>query len=103
MKSIRLDDDEIDHIKQAFINVFPKGDKLWIFGSRVYHEKKGGDIDLYIESNVTEPRKIIEMELEFNYQITSYLGDQKIDIVIKSGDYHLPIYDVAIKEGVRLV
>ena len=101
--NIRLRESDIEHIKQAFKEVFSPSDKLWIFGSRVDMKAKGGDIDLYVESVVIDANQILKMRLKFLRLMIDNIGDQKIDIVIKSGDYSLPIYDVARKEGVRLV
>lgn len=103
MQNIRLSEDEIILIIKAFKSSFPSTDKLWIFGSRVDRHARGGDIDLYVESAVTDAGEIRKMEFEFHDQMMMTLGEQKIDIVIKFGDFHLPIYDVARKEGVRLV
>lgn len=101
--SIRLTQTEINKIIQSFESAFPVGDKLWIFGSRVDPYARGGDIDLFIESQITDPDQIRERQADFHYLLMTGLGEQKIDIVIQFGDYELPIYDVARKEGVRLV
>lgn len=103
MKKIRLSEQEITLIKEAFTKLFPASDKLWIFGSRVKSKSKGGDIDLYIESKITEPEQINRIKFDFYDELILSLGDQKIDIIIKFGSHELPIYDVAKNEGVRLV
>ena len=46
--NIRLKDYEIVAITDAFKKLFLPQDHLWIFGSRVDMDKRGGDIDLYI-------------------------------------------------------
>jgi hypothetical protein len=51
---IRLSPIEIDHIIEAFKKHFPQGDGLWIFGSRVDMQAKGGDIDLYVETSLED-------------------------------------------------
>ncbi len=48
---IRLTTEEINSIKTIFTKYFSNKDHLWIFGSRVDPTQRGGDIDLYIESN----------------------------------------------------
>jgi len=104
VENIRLTADEVDAIKESFKAIFPKSDKLWIFGSRVDMNAKGGDIDLYIECASKDAGEIVRMEREFAYQLEVKLGEQKIDIVINMvSDFHLPIYDVARRDGVRLV
>ncbi len=100
--NIRLQDCEISAIREAFVHLFP-GDKLWIFGSRVDPSKKGGDIDLYIETNCQDPAKIVDKRLNFLYEIQNKIGEQKIDVVVKFREFPLPIYQIARKEGIQLV
>jgi predicted nucleotidyltransferase len=50
MQEVRLPDKDLDQIKVLFKSFFNK-DHLWLFGSRVNLSKKGGDIDLYIETS----------------------------------------------------
>ncbi len=103
MKSIRLTAKEIDAIKMAFVARFQPGDKLWIFGSRVYAEKRGGDIDLYIETTLSDADTVIKARFNFLADIKIAIGDQKIDVVINRGSMILPIYEVAQQEGIQLV
>lgn len=42
-----------------------KGDKIWLFGSRVDDSKKDGNIDLYIETNYDDLFIITKKEIEF--------------------------------------
>ena len=102
MDTIRLDPKEVDLICKIFSQFFLKNDKLWIFGSRVHSKAKGGDIDLYVETDYTTPEEIVNARLKFLTALKIQLGDQKIDVVIKYGNYSLPIYEVAQKEGIRL-
>lgn len=44
---MRLKTSEVNIIQNCFIKVFQHG-ALYLFGSRVDDNKKGGDIDLYI-------------------------------------------------------
>ncbi len=46
MRKIRLSDWQINAIKRSAEESFGKGTKVILFGSRVYPEKRGGDIDL---------------------------------------------------------
>jgi predicted nucleotidyltransferase len=45
---MRLTPQEIQAIKETFLNTFDKGN-IYLFGSRVDDTKRGGDIDLYID------------------------------------------------------
>ena len=44
---MRLKEQEIEIIKETINNIFGEA-TIYLFGSRVHHNKKGGDIDLFI-------------------------------------------------------
>ena len=77
---MRLTAEEQKRIKQQVSNVFGKGSKVFLFGSRVDDAKKGGDIDLFIEAEhlINEA----EQKITLITQLQLALGDQKIDIVL---------------------
>lgn len=101
--NIRLRAKDIDLIKNAFLLFFSSDDQLWIFGSRVDSEKRGGDIDLYVEVNSLNHTDILTRERKFWNTLQDVLGEQKIDIVVNYGQNKLLIYDVAKREGIRLI
>lgn len=103
---VRLEKFQLDAIVSAFTKSFLAHDKLWLFGSRVNLNERGGDIDLYIETNYENADKAYQAEKEFLQQVWADIGDQKIDIVmnmLKSEHKSIAIYDTARNEGVRLV
>ena len=71
---------EINAIKNAVARYFSADARVYLFGSRVDDEKKGGDIDLLVESALTG-EKLQEARLNTMSRIQLALGDQKIDIV----------------------
>lgn len=102
---IRLKDYEIDAIVNSFKKYFGENDHLWIFGSRVNLDLRGGDIDLYVETEILQAESIISKKSKFVVELYDQLGEQKIDIVINmlKSNVRLPIYEVARKTGVLLV
>jgi len=48
---VRLSEYEIRIIKETAKEIFGKGAKVYIFGSRADLTKKGGDIDIFIETD----------------------------------------------------
>ena len=54
--AMRLSNDSMLTIKQAVTLIFGKDAKVYLFGSRTDDAKKGGDIDLYIETDCLEAR-----------------------------------------------
>ena len=94
---MRLADWEVREIKEAAKLVFGENVRVLLFGSRVYDDKKGGDIDLYV---ITD-KPSMEKEGKFWIELQKRLGEQKIDIVL-SENPNRPIERSALKEGVEL-
>jgi predicted nucleotidyltransferase len=96
---MRLHDFEINSIKSTVCHIFGNGSKVILFGSRVYDDVKGGDIDLYIQPSDTN--NLWEKKIAFLVQLKSMIGDQKIDVVI-SRDKSRLIEQEALKKGIEL-
>ena len=98
---MRLNNLEQNGIRKAFKEIFGSG-KIYLFGSRVDETKKGGDIDLYIETTTKEYDYIKVLEL--NAKIQDEIGWQKIDIVVNQLDKNQDrfIYKNAKSTGVIL-
>jgi predicted nucleotidyltransferase len=77
--------------KKIFIltkEIFGGSSRVWIFGSRVRKDIRGGDIDIYIETE--DFTNILEKRLDFLVNLKNAMGDQKIDLVVKKcGDKSL--------------
>lgn len=104
-QKVRLSTRIIDAISRSFLEHFLPDDKLWLFGSRLDLSKKGGDIDLYIETNIDNVDTAVDRKIAFLSNLKKEIGDQKIDVVLRiiSSNYHLPIYEIAKSQGVRLI
>ena len=102
---MRLSQKEQRDIISTFKNCFKEDDHLWVFGSRIDPQKKGGDIDLYVETHENDTKTALLNRLKFSGDLKEKIGDQKIDIVLNvlSKNYHLPIYKIARAEGIKLV
>ena len=81
MRKIRLSEKEIEIIKKSAEEVFGDSTKVYLFGSRVYPEKKGGDIDLYIIPRFKD--NLLERRAKFLAKLWAALGEQKIDIILE--------------------
>jgi len=93
---MRLNETYKKVIKKAFLEVFKEGE-IYLFGSRVDDNKKGGDIDLYLVVNEYSLKK----KLKFLAKIKKVLGEQKIDVVFNK-DENRPIEKEAKKWGIKL-
>ncbi len=105
MIKVRLSNYDLDSLKVVFSEIFLLGDHLWLFGSRVDLTKKGGDIDLYIETYLDSAEEAIKMENKFISQLEEKIGEQKIDVVLNlmKYPYSLPIHKVALTKGIRII
>lgn len=103
-KSVRLSDKEIKAIIYQFHQFFGEADHIWLFGSRVDLNKRGGDIDLYIETEYSNLENIAEKKIKFLVNLKNEIGDQKIDVIIKAKgmEKNLAIYAEAKNSGIKL-
>ena len=51
MHNVRLTEKEQKIITNTFKRYFHTNDHLWLFGSRADVNKRGGDIDFYVETH----------------------------------------------------
>ncbi len=107
MRNIRLSQEDQDNIIFFFKKYYSQtSEHLWIFGSRVDLAKKGGDIDLYIETIEPDIHVVQKQKNNFLDALHDAIGYQKIDIIInmlKSTYLELPIYKIAKETGIQLV
>lgn len=105
MIGIRLSERDILAMKSLFLKYFGEGNELWVFGSRADMTKKGGDIDLYIQTSIKDVPEAVKKKISFICDLKQKIGDQKIDVVldIKNLKGDLAIYQVAKSEGVRII
>ncbi len=73
-----------------------------LFGSRVDEKKRGGDIDLLIESQ-TFLENPADLKAHLLAKLKMALGDRKMDLLLSAPNLmHQPIHDVAKQTGVIL-
>ena len=100
---MRLEPEEIVAIKAAALRTFGEGVKVYLYGSRVDNAKRGGDIDLLIETP-SALQTGFERECEFRRDLEAMIGERRIDILLRSVDEKLStIQDIAVSTGVRLL
>ncbi len=97
---MRVKKEHIGFIKRTAKELFGESTKVYLFGSRVDDSKKGGDIDLYIETDCKE--NIFEKKIKLLRQLHFKMGEQKIDIVINNHTNQKYVYEVARNEGIVL-
>ncbi len=95
---MRLTTSQIETIRDTARQNFGADVSVWLFGSRVDDTRRGGDVDLYVES----PRKTTLLaELRCKIALEEHL-DLHVDLIVKDPGTDKPIYQLARTQGVRL-
>ena len=103
MQDVRLTKTQIQGLCEAFKTSFLEEDKLWVFGSRADLKKKGGDIDLYVETHL-DITQALPVKMMFLRKLFFVFDDRKIDLVVRcEGSNDQDIYTQATQSGVRIV
>lgn len=95
---MRLSPAQIDTIRQAARQNFGADVLIWLFGSRTDDAKRGGDVDLYVE---TTQRVALMSALRCKIALEDSL-DLPVDLIVKEPGKEKPIYTLARSQGVRL-
>ncbi|MGZ9266421.1 MAG: nucleotidyltransferase domain-containing protein [Sulfuricurvum sp.] len=96
--TMRLSSNYQNTIKKYFNQFFQNGE-IYLFGSRVDDNKKGGDIDLYLV--LKEHTNLFDKKIKFLSRIKRELGEQKIDVIFNTDSSRL-IEKEAIQWGIKL-
>lgn len=94
---MRISKEEIELLRKVLSELDSEA-RIYLFGSRVYDEKKGGDIDLLVVSKILTRKNLRKIKREF----FNKFGEQKIDIVLDDGEFKNPFTEKIIKEAVEL-
>lgn len=99
---MRLSESQIKVIREQAFELFGGSVKIWLFGSRVDDRQKGGDIDLFLETDqVLENRA--SAAARFAARLQRKLGDRRIDILLVDPNTPTqPIHDIARAQGILL-
>jgi hypothetical protein len=78
---MRLSKFEIESIKRMAGRHFGAGVQVFLYGSRINNQKRGGDIDLLI-SNPDGEYLSTRKKIDFLTDLILLIGEQKIDVVL---------------------
>jgi predicted nucleotidyltransferase len=95
---MRLNEQQLEIIRSGVSRHLGEYNGLWLFGSRVDDQRRGGDVDLYVE---TPTRKPLKQALRCKIELEEKL-DLHVDLVINSDNDDKPIFNIAKETGVRL-
>ncbi len=101
---MRLSKREREIIRTAVRESFGADARVLLYGSRVDDTRRGGDIDLYIETGLSF-QDSFEARTRLALLLQERLDEQRIDILVRHRDMQgdpSPIYRVARERGVPL-
>lgn len=103
---MRLSDGTIKLIVKGFeeFSDCPKQYELYVFGSRVDPNKRGGDIDLLLIVDSAQAESMATIRHRLEGALKKYIDDQKLDLTIigKSNLLSDPFYQT-IKDNLTLI
>lgn len=101
---MRLTEQQRVIIHATTIETFGDKAKVWLFGSRADDSKRGGDIDLLIETDQVDIDVLVRTEIAFLAKLQTQLGEQKIDVILDypSRQNRPPIFTIAKQTGILL-
>ena len=100
---MRLSNKEISAIKEVTRDIFGENATIGLYGSRTDNNKRGGDIDLFIQCNCQiSGEEQYKLKIKFLVELKKIIGDQKIDVLINGGQLAKSILGKVQKEEVRL-
>jgi len=98
VSGMRLSQEKIANLKGSISRILPHSD-IYLFGSRVDNEEKGGDIDIMILADRTlDFREKGEIEKSFFKEF----GEQKLDIVSFDYEDSSSFKDYVLQGAVKL-
>ena len=99
---MRLSNDQVQAIRHAAQRVLGVGAQVSVFGSMVLDERKGGDIDLFFETDAPLTNRAKAL-CQLHGALTLALGDRKIDVILKDANTPpAPVFEIAKRTGVLL-
>ena len=97
---MRLNEQEKAAIRDVIHSEDPSAE-IYLFGSRLDDARKGGDIDLYVETAIDE--KLLKRKARILRKLWERIGVQRIDLILKPRKTPLKaLHRIAKNTGIRL-
>ncbi len=102
LKIMHLPDNYQTTITETAIQIFGEKATVWLFGSRLDDNAKGGDVDLLIKLESATSNKAV-LGGRYNAQLQMKLGMQKFDVIVIDPSTALEqIHNNALSNGIML-
>lgn len=102
MPLMRISSEQAVLIRREVLNLAGNSARVWLFGSRVRDDARGGDVDLLVEVDgaVAEPALL---SARLGARVSRSMHGRKVDVLIEAPNLmRLPIHAVAHAEGLEL-
>ncbi len=101
-EAVRLAPEESQAINEVFAEIVKTPARLWLFGSRTDLQKRGGDIDLFLELHASVSN-VAALVRKIRVALYDRIGERKIDVIIKTPTTPPSVlHEIAKQEGVLL-
>jgi len=99
---MRISPQQVNHIRQSVAALAGDSARVWLFGSRVRDDARGGDVDLLLEIDESVPEPAA-LAAQLSTRISRGLYGRKVDVLLTAPNLaRLPIHSLALAEGIRL-
>ncbi|MDO8845692.1 nucleotidyltransferase domain-containing protein [Methylicorpusculum sp.] len=89
-------------MRQLALQIAGNQARVWVFGSRLNESALGGDLDLMLELPEPVDNPVL-IATKMPAQVSRVMSGRKVDVLLNAPNLmHLPIHDIAIKEGIML-
>ena len=99
INTMRLTPAQINTIKSTATAVLGEGAQVWLYGSRLDDERRGGDVDLLVES---ERKTTVMDRARFKYQVENALQLPVDVLMVQIGQKASPFETIARDKAVSL-
>ena len=104
---MRLTPEQQLTLRAALRRSFGASARLWLFGSRADDRARGGDYDLLVQTDDTDPARLVDARLGFlaDLHATPSFEGEKVDVVLYApalDPQPRPIHRAALSHGIEL-
>lgn len=97
--NVRVSSEQADAIRQIVYEEAGKTARVRVFGSRLYDDRRGGDLDLLVELEEPVGNPAL-MSARIAARLTRLLNGREVDVILSAPNLRrLPIHETAEREG----
>lgn len=94
---MRLSPEQATVIRQTIAREISSDARVWLFGSRIDDGRRGGDVDLYVETDSPELMRELRCKMDLEEAL-----DLHVDLIVARSGNARPIGQIAKAQGMLL-